>query len=147
MNIFIKTSHHWKYKGNDLVKEKKYKEALDCYSKAIEIDPNNPIFYSNRSAMHSKLNEFDQAIADAEIAISLKPDYAKAYLKKGKVLELQQRLEEALDCYELGLKKDRENSELLQASEKLKEKLKEILKTMNLDKAKEKKEKKYKELN
>ena len=86
-NIYIKnmsTAKEWKDKGNSLVKEKKYKEALDCYSKAIELDPNDPILYSNRSAMHLNLSEFDEAINDAEKAISLKPDYAKAYLRKGK---------------------------------------------------------------
>ena len=75
----METAKDWKDKGNALVKEKKYKEALDCYSKAIEIDPNDPILYSNRSAMHLNLSEFDQALADADKAISIKADYAKAY--------------------------------------------------------------------
>ena len=70
----METAEDWKLKGNALVKEKKYKEALDCYSKAIELDPNNPILYSNRSAMYLNLTEYDQAIADADKAISLKPE-------------------------------------------------------------------------
>jgi len=32
--------------------------------------------------MHINLSEFDQAITDAEKAISIKPEYAKAYLRK-----------------------------------------------------------------
>ena len=115
----MSTAKEWKEKGNALVKEKKYKEALDCYSKSIEIDPNDPILYSNRSAMHLNLNEFDQALTDAEKAISLKPDYAKAYLRKGKALEGQQKFKEALDTYKLGLEKDKENAQLLQASQEL----------------------------
>ena len=113
------TAKEWKDKGNGLVKEKKYKEALDCYTKAIEIDPSDPILYSNRSAMHLNLAEYDQAITDAEKAISLKPDYAKAYLRKGKALEGQQRLQEALDTYKLGLEKDKTNAQLLEASQEL----------------------------
>ena len=115
----METAKDWKDKGNGLVKEKKYKEALDCYSKAIEIDPNDPILYSNRSAMHLNLSEFDKAIEDAEKAISLKPEYAKAYLRKGKALEGQQRLQEALDTYKLGLEKDKTNAQLLEASQEL----------------------------
>ena len=115
----METAKDWKDKGNGLVKEKKYKEALDCYTKAIEIDPNDPILYSNRSAMHLNLSEFDEAITDAEKAISLKPDYAKAYLRKGKALEGQQRLQEALDTYKLGLEKDKTNAQLLEASQEL----------------------------
>ena len=115
----METAKDWKDKGNALVKEKKYKEALDCYSKAIEIDPNDPILYSNRSLMHINLSEFDQAITDAEKAISIKPEYAKAYLRKGKALEGQQRLQEALDTYKLGLEKDKTNAQLLEASQEL----------------------------
>ena len=115
----MSTAKEWKEKGNALVKEKKYKDALDCYSKAIEIDPNDPILYSNRSAMHLNLNEFDQAITDAEKAISLKPDYGKAYLRKGKALEGQSRLQEALDTYKLGLEKDKSNTQLMEASQEL----------------------------
>ena len=115
----METAKDWKEKGNALVKEKKYKEALECYSKAIEIDPNDPILYSNRSLMHSNLAEFDEALKDAEKAISLKPDYSKAYLRKGKALEGQQKLKEALDTYKLGLEKDKNNAQLLQASQEL----------------------------
>ena len=91
----METAKDWKDKGNALVKEKKYKEALDCYSKAIEIDTNDPILYSNRSAMHLNLFNYDQALIDAEKALSLKPDYGKAYLRKGKALEGQKRIKEA----------------------------------------------------
>ena len=115
----MESAKDWKDKGNALVKEKKYKEALDCYSKAIEIDPNDPILYSNRSAMHLNLSEFDQSLADAEKAISLKSDYAKAYLRKGKALEGLNKIEEALNTYKLGLEKDKTNAQLLQASKEL----------------------------
>ena len=115
----METAKDWKDKGNALVKEKKYKEALDCYSKAIEIDPNDPILYSNRSAMHLNLSEFDQALADADKAISIKVDYAKAYLRKGKALEGLNKVDEALSAYKLGLEKDSANAQLLQASQEL----------------------------
>ena len=115
----METAKDWKDKGNALVKEKKYKEALDCYTKAIEIDPNDPILYSNRSAMHLNLSEFEQALTDADKAISLKADYAKGYLRKGKALEGLQKLKEALDTYKLGLEKDSKNAQLLEASQEL----------------------------
>ena len=38
----------YKNDGNELMKQDKYKEALDCYNKAIEIDKNNAVFYCNR---------------------------------------------------------------------------------------------------
>ena len=113
------TAKEWKEKGNALVKEKKYKDALDCYTKAIEIDPNEPILYSNRSAMHFNLSEFNEALIDAETAISINSYYAKAYLRKGKALEGLNKSKEALETYKLGLEKDKENAQLLQASKEL----------------------------
>ena len=115
----METAKEWKDKGNALVKEKKYKDALDCYTKAIEIDPNDPILYSNRSAMHLNLSEFNEALTDAEKAISIKSDYGKAYLRKGKALEGLNKVDEALETYKLGLEKDKENAQLLQASQEL----------------------------
>mgnify|MGYP002378566553 CR=1 FL=1 len=37
-----------KNEGNDLVKQEKYKEALEAYNAAIKIDGNNAIYYCNR---------------------------------------------------------------------------------------------------
>ena len=117
------TAKEWKEKGNHLVQERKYQEALDCYTKAIELDKNDPILYSNRSAMYYNLNDFENALLDAEEAIYLKPDYAKAYLRKGNALEKQYKYQEALDTYKIGLQKDKNNAQLLEAYQKLEDSL------------------------
>ena len=120
------TAKEWKEKGNHLVQERKYQEALDCYTKAIELDKNDPILYSNRSAMYYNLNDFENALLDAEEAIYLKPDYAKAYLRKGNTLEKQYKYQEALDTYKIGLQKDKNNTQLLEAYQKLEDSLKNL---------------------
>ena len=117
----METAVSWKEKGNKFVQERQYAEALNCYSKAIELDANDPILYSNRSAMYYNLNYFDNAISDAEMAINLRPTYAKAYLRKGNALEGLKRYKEALDTYEAGLKQDPDNEQLIEAQTKLKE--------------------------
>ena len=120
------TAKEWKEKGNHLVQERKYQEALDCYTKAIELDKNDPILYSNRSAMYYNLNDFENALLDAEEAIYLKPDYAKAYLRKGNALEKQYKYQEALDTYKIGLQKDKNNTQLLEDYQKLEDSLKNL---------------------
>lgn len=108
----MSSAKEWKDKGNAFVKEKKYREALDCYSEAIKLDPSDPILYSNRSAMHSNLNEFESAVKDADKAIQLKPDYARAFQRKGTALKGLQKLDEALAAFKQGLEKDPNNQQL-----------------------------------
>ena len=77
-----------KEKGNQLVQERKFQEALECYTKAIEIDSK----YSNRSLMYYNLKDYDNAIKDADVAILLKPNHSKAYLRKGNALEAKKNI-------------------------------------------------------
>jgi stress-induced-phosphoprotein 1 len=43
----------------------------------------NEVFYSNRSAAHAALDQWEEALKDARQAASLKPSWAKAYQRMG----------------------------------------------------------------
>ena len=105
----------WKEKGNEYVKQKKYQEALNCYTKAIEFDSTNEVFYSNRSLMYNNLGNFNKAVEDAEKALSLKHDYIKAYLRKGNALEGLQKYQEAFNAYKSGLEINPNDAQLSKA--------------------------------
>lgn len=62
---------------------KKYDEAIQAYSEAIEFDSTNPVYYSNRAAAHSSKGDHLSAIGDAEKAIEVNPSYVKAYHRLG----------------------------------------------------------------
>ncbi|NXI13318.1 SGTB protein, partial [Irena cyanogastra] len=72
-----------KDEGNNHMKEENYGAAVDCYTRAIELDPNNAVYYCNRAAAQSKLNNFREAIKDCESAIAIDPKYSKAYGRMG----------------------------------------------------------------
>lgn len=57
--------------------EGKFEEAVDQYTAAIDLDSDNHILYSNRSAALTKAGKYLEAIGDADKAIQLKPDWAK----------------------------------------------------------------------
>jgi Tfp pilus assembly protein PilF len=42
-----------------LVKEGKTTEALEAFSKAIELAPNDPLYYRNRAALYAHLKQWD----------------------------------------------------------------------------------------
>ena len=62
------------------MRTEKFQEALDMYSKAIDLDGSNPVFYCNRAAAHSKMNAHHLAIEDCQRAIDMDPSYSKAKL-------------------------------------------------------------------
>uniref|UniRef100_A0A8C5TT96 Small glutamine rich tetratricopeptide repeat containing beta n=1 Tax=Malurus cyaneus samueli TaxID=2593467 RepID=A0A8C5TT96_9PASS len=76
---------------------------------AIELDPNNAVYYCNRAAAQSKLNNFREAIKDCESAIAIDPKYSKAYGRMGLALTSVNKYEEAVTSYQKALDLDPEN--------------------------------------
>jgi tetratricopeptide (TPR) repeat protein len=73
-----------KYKelGNQAYKNQDYNRAISYYTKAIEADPSEPNFFSNRSLCFYNLNKYEQCIQDCEKALSLNPNFVKVLKKK-----------------------------------------------------------------
>ncbi|MBQ3444284.1 MAG: HPr family phosphocarrier protein [Selenomonadaceae bacterium] len=56
-----------------------YREAIENYSAAIELEEDCAVAYNNRSYAYVKLEEYDKAISDAGCAVRLQPDEANYY--------------------------------------------------------------------
>uniref|UniRef100_A0A0A9WFW2 Small glutamine-rich tetratricopeptide repeat-containing protein alpha n=1 Tax=Lygus hesperus TaxID=30085 RepID=A0A0A9WFW2_LYGHE len=69
--------------GNTAMNNGLFNEAIELYTKAINYDPKNAVYYCNRAAAHSKLRNHQQAIVDCKIAIEIDPSYSKAYGRLG----------------------------------------------------------------
>lgn len=77
----IEKSLEYKEIGNQHFKDGRFEESIEMFSKAIELDPENPIFYCNRSISYASLGEYEKSVLDARIAIDKRRDqgYVKAY--------------------------------------------------------------------
>jgi len=75
------------------------KDAVDIYTKAVKLAPNDHYSLGNRSHVYQKKGEFDKALEDAEMAISLRKDWAKGYFRKGLSLNGMGRNEEAFKTF------------------------------------------------
>jgi len=89
--------------------EQNYKTAVDLLKKAIKLDPENHIFYSNRAAAYMALEQYDKALQDADECIRLQPTWAKGFSRRGAALFRMDKLGPARDAFEKGLELDREN--------------------------------------
>ncbi|KAI1415120.1 hypothetical protein F5Y13DRAFT_157905 [Hypoxylon sp. FL1857] len=98
--------------GNKAIAEKKFDEAIDAFTKAISIDPNNHVLYSNRSAAYASKKDWANALKDAEKTTEIKPDWPRGWGRKGAALHGSGDLLGASDAYEEGLKHDPNNAGL-----------------------------------
>ena len=117
-----------KDKGNDAFRNRKYAEAIDWYTKAIDVDPNcegAAALYSNRAASYSSMGHHDKAIEDAEKCILLRPDWVKGYFRKGTALEAMNRLDDCCKAFEDALKTEPNNGEVQENVNTLRAKVKE----------------------
>jgi len=92
-----------KAKGNAAVKARNFKEAITCYGKAIELNPKNHVYYSNRAAAYINLTKFKEALVDANKCIEVHDVWARGYGRKGAALFGLKRYPEAIVAYQKAL--------------------------------------------
>ncbi|MFC1962846.1 tetratricopeptide repeat protein [Chloroflexota bacterium] len=77
------TAEEYYQRGESLANEGKYEDAIKDYTRAIQLDANDPRFYVNRGTAYLNMNKLDLAIDDLRKAIELNPDLAIAYANLG----------------------------------------------------------------
>ena len=73
-----------------------YSDAIENFTKAIELKPDYAKVYHARALTYSSQGEYEQAIQDATKAIEINPDYAEAYHTRGLVYNNQGEHEQAI---------------------------------------------------
>ncbi|KAF7760908.1 hypothetical protein Agabi119p4_10317 [Agaricus bisporus var. burnettii] len=92
----------FKQKGNDAYRNSKLSQAVDYYTKAIQISPNpEPTFYSNRAACYVSMSppQHDKVIADCNEALRLDKFYIKALNRRGVAFEGLAQYQNALSDF------------------------------------------------
>ena len=99
-----------KDRGNELFRQKRYEESIECYSEAIYICPkfsdddtelqkNNQYlatFYGNRAAAYAAEKEYQLALEDCIQSLDLNNDYVKVLGRRMQCYEHLDKIEEAL---------------------------------------------------
>lgn len=78
------STEEYRRRGIEAAQRGEYQEAIEFFTKAIELDPKNALAYALRAISYIGLaNNYDQAIQDFTKAIELDPNHAYAYYDRG----------------------------------------------------------------
>ncbi len=101
-------------KGYELSEEKRFQEAIQHYSRAVDIFP---LFYEavdNRAFVYMDMGEYEIALGGFEESLAINPDGVTAFFSRGECLLKLGRLEEASYVFEEGISKFPENAQLFE---------------------------------
>ncbi len=84
--------------------------AMEDYTEAIRLDPQNAALYCNRGYLWGEQNDFDKAIADFTEAIRLDPRDPIAYLHRGHAWSEQHQYDKAVADFTLTIRLDPQNA-------------------------------------
>jgi Flp pilus assembly protein TadD/cell division protein FtsN len=91
-------------KGLKLIGQQRYDEAIQAFSTAIEIIPQDYQAYNYRGVAWALKGNYDKALADYNKALEIRPRYAEAYNNRGFARTQHGDLSNALNDYARALK-------------------------------------------
>ncbi|XP_060203108.1 uncharacterized protein LOC132631552 isoform X2 [Lycium barbarum] len=97
--------------GNELFKQKKFNEAIDCYSRSIALSP-TAVAYANRAMAYLKIKRFQEAENDCTEALNLDDRYIKAYSRRSTARKQVGKLKESIEDVEFALRLEPQNQEI-----------------------------------
>ncbi|XP_039269869.2 E3 ubiquitin-protein ligase CHIP-like [Styela clava] len=77
------TAMQYKLEGNRMFAQKKYEEAIKCYTKAINKTSNNAVFFTNRALCNIKLQKWEAVVDDCKTALDYDPQSVKGHFFLG----------------------------------------------------------------
>ncbi|XP_063311582.1 small glutamine-rich tetratricopeptide repeat-containing protein alpha [Pelobates fuscus] len=105
----IAEAERLKTEGNEQMKVENFESAISYYTRALELNPKNAVYFCNRAAAYSKLGNYAGAVRDCEEAIEIDPNYSKAYGRMGLALSSLNKHAEAVGFYKRALELDPDN--------------------------------------
>jgi len=101
-----------KEEGNRAFSDGNYLQALEYYSKAIQLNWREAVFFSNRALVYLKLNRFFESITDCTASIDRMPSI-KAYARRAAAWAFLKEYFLAAEDYKKALKFESKNQDCL----------------------------------
>lgn len=97
--------------GNEYFKQKKFNEAIGCYSRSIGLTP-TAVAFANRAMAYLKIKRFEEAETDCTEALNLDDRYVKAYSRRATARKELGKLKEAMEDAEFAVSIEPNTQEL-----------------------------------
>jgi len=94
----------WNGLGLALNQKGRADEAITCFQKAVQINPNCADAHNNLGLVLLPKARVDDAIAHCQMALRLRPDYKETHINLGNALVQKGRVDEAISQYEEALR-------------------------------------------
>ena len=101
-----------KDQGNQAFQAGDVQLAISLFTQAIDLDPDNHVFYSNRAAAYMKADSKSKALHDAEKCVQLAPTWSKGYSRLGAAQQCLKRFDAAIDNFKKGIELEPNNKSL-----------------------------------
>ncbi len=114
---------HWREVGYRYQKTDNFEKAIECYKKAIELDPEYPCAHNDLGIIYFYLDEPSKSIKEFKKALKIDPNYLGVYTNLAIVYEEIGEVEKALEYWQkrIGFSKKEDFW-----TEKAKERIREI---------------------
>ncbi|MBC3756827.1 tetratricopeptide repeat protein [Hyunsoonleella sp. SJ7] len=90
-------------KGLTLTLMEEYTKAVEVYNTALKRYPKNAELWFNKGLAYEKAGQLERAIEDYKASIRLKPTYGRPHLQLGNICYKQERMTQALMCFNVYL--------------------------------------------
>ncbi|XP_061620328.1 tetratricopeptide repeat protein 31 isoform X3 [Phyllopteryx taeniolatus] len=102
----IKISYALAAGGNKWANAGHFELAVDYFTQAIQYNPTDVKLFVNRAFCLEKLQEYEKALADAELCLGMRPGWNKGLFRKGRALAGLKRYQESIQAFQEILKLD-----------------------------------------
>ncbi|MFZ3091422.1 MAG: tetratricopeptide repeat protein [Nitrospirota bacterium] len=96
---YTKTAEYWFTLGYYYHDAGLYDKAIEAYTSAIALDPNDAQVYYNRGRAYSFKKQYDRAIEDYNKAIAINPNHAQVYYMRGIAYDRKEQYDRAKEDY------------------------------------------------
>jgi tetratricopeptide (TPR) repeat protein len=97
------------FKASKLRECGRYADAVDCFSKALELDPKDSVSHNNKGSLLQDLYKPKEALECFNRALEINPKYPKAHTGKGTALKNLGKYKESIISHDMAIKYEKNN--------------------------------------